>query len=90
MSKELEEEGFAPGGELHFSGNGLIGWVTSQDIEGHAADDRKVFRGVILAAASVVLVENYIELPVEVILDTPMRPGDFETRAGESRLESAT
>jgi hypothetical protein len=23
-------------------------------------------------------VEDYIELPVEVIFDTPMRPGDFQ------------
>src|SRR5262245_58872518 len=40
MSKELEEEGLAPSGEFHFSGNGLVRRVVAQDVESHSPYDR--------------------------------------------------
>ena len=79
MRKELEEEVLSPSSEFHFSGWGSCVGVGSEDVEGHAAEDGKVLRRVVLAGAGVVLVEDDIEGPVTVVLDAPMGPHCFET-----------
>jgi hypothetical protein len=60
--------------------------VASQDIECDAANDRKVLRCVILASPGVVLVDDNVELPVEVILDTPMGLSDLQNPSGGELL----
>ena len=77
MSKELEEELFAPHSTSHFSADRVIGRVHSQDVLGKTADDGEVFRSVVLARASGVLVEYDIENPIQLVLDAPMGTHDF-------------
>ena len=64
MSKELEEEALIPRGELHFAPDGSIIGMSSQDVEGDAAQDGKVLRTVILSGAGVVFVKDHVEGPV--------------------------
>src|ERR1700741_819328 len=77
MSKELEEELFAPGSAAHLAADAVCGRMHSQDVLCKAADDGQVFRGVILARASSVLVEYDLQRPVQLVLDAPMRADDF-------------
>ena len=73
MSKELEEEVFAPRSELHFSGEGSSVGMGSQYVEGDASNDGKVLWSIILAGSRIVLVEDNVERPMEVIFDPPMQ-----------------
>src|SRR5262249_57223179 len=82
MSKELEEEWFAPCSKPHFPGNGLVSGMTPQDIEGNSTNDRKILWSVILARPSVVFVEDNIELPMQVIFHTPVSTRDFKNPGG--------
>ena len=77
MSKDFEEEVFAPHGAAHFSADGSVGGMHSQDVVSKAADDGEVFRSVILAGARGVLVEYDIEYPMQLVLDAPMRAHDL-------------
>lgn len=70
MSKELEEEVFAPGGAAHFTADRVIGRMHSQGVLGETADDRKVFRSVVFSGARRILIEYDIENPVQLVLDT--------------------
>src|SRR5215207_6032727 len=58
MSKEAEEVLLLPFRLSHFAGGGSFVRVGVEDVEGEASDDGKVFGGVILAGAGVVLVED--------------------------------
>src|SRR5215204_6373677 len=78
MSKEAEEVLLLPFRLSHFAGGGSFVRVGVEDVEGEASDDGKVFGGVILAGAGVVLVEDDVEGPVQVVLDRPMRPDGVE------------
>src|SRR4029077_8251276 len=78
MSKEVEEELLLPCSEFHFAPYGSIIGVRPQDVERDAAHDAKIFRSVILARAGVVLVEDDIERPVQVIFYAPIRARHFE------------
>src|SRR5260370_37628376 len=86
MRKELEEELGFPWGEVHFAGDGGIIRMRPQDVERDTAQDRKVFWAVILACSGVVLVEDDIELPMELIFYAPMRARDFEHAFGRKAL----
>ena len=77
MSKDFEEEVFAPRSATHFSANRVIGRMHSQDVLGKTADDGEVFRPVVFAGASGVLVEHNVEDPVQLVLDAPMSTHDF-------------
>src|SRR5215203_6703502 len=81
MSKEAEEVLLLPFRLSHFAGGGSFVRVGVEDVEGEASDDGKVFGGVILAGAGVVLVEDDVEGPVQVVLDRPMRPDGVEELA---------
>jgi hypothetical protein len=77
MSKEFEEEVFAPHCAAHFTADGSVCGMHSQDVVGEAADDGEVFRSVILAGACVVLVEYDVENPMQLVLDAPMCAHDL-------------
>src|SRR5450631_3771391 len=82
MSKEFEEELFFPSGELHLAGNGTIIGMGPQDVERNAAQDGKILWAVVLARSCIVLVEDDIELPVQLVFYAPVRARDFEHAAG--------
>src|SRR5208283_4588997 len=64
MSKEFEEELFAPSGEFHFSCDGAFVWVGVQDVDSHSSDDGEVLWRVVLARSRVILVEDHVERPM--------------------------
>ena len=77
MSKDFEEEVFAPRSTTHFATNRVIGRMHSQDVLGEAPDNREVFRPVILARSSGVLVEYDIKRPMQPVLDVPVGTHHF-------------
>jgi hypothetical protein len=77
MSKEFEEF-FAPCSEFHFSCGGSFIWMCVENIERHPADERQVFRRMVLAAPGIVFEEHHVKLPMEVVFYTPMCPDDFQ------------
>src|SRR6516162_9756964 len=86
ISKELEEEGLAPSSELHFAPDGFFGGVVAQNVESYSTNDTKILWRVILARSRVIFVEDNVELPMQVIFHTPMRPRDFENPHGREPL----
>src|SRR3984957_13223694 len=82
MSKEFEEELFFPSGKLHLAGDGAIIGMRAQDVERNAAQDGKILWAVVLAGPRVVLVEDDIEPPVQLIFYAPVRTRDLEQTAG--------
>ena len=73
MNKEVEEELFTPGGELHFSCWRAFIWMGGQCVESDAADDRQILWGVVFSRSGVVFVKNDIERPVTIIFDAPVQ-----------------
>src|SRR5271166_111497 len=86
MSKEFEEEVLSPGCEPHFSGDRAGIGMRTQDVEAHSSDNPKILWSVILAGSGIVLVEDDIELPMELVLDTPMHARYIEHPAGRETL----
>jgi hypothetical protein len=86
MSKEIVEEIFVPGGELHLSDGGAVVWVGAQDVEGLSPDDGQVLWPVIFAGSDVVLMENDVEWPVQIVFHAPMRALDLEHAFGREAL----
>ena len=82
MSKELVEELLFPSSELHFACDRTSIWVGAQDVEGDAAQEGKILRAVILAGARIVLVEDDIELPVQLIFHAPVRARHLQQAFG--------
>src|SRR5205807_7179097 len=82
MSKELIEELVFPSSELHFACDRASIWVGAQDVEGDAAQEGKILRAVILAGARIVLVEDDIELPVQLIFHAPVRARHLQQAFG--------
>src|SRR3984893_17892453 len=82
ISKEVEEKLFFPRSELHFASCGSFIGGSAQDVERHAAQDSKILRRVILTGSSIVLVEDDVERPVQLIFYAPMRPRHFEHALG--------
>src|SRR5258707_12910307 len=82
MSKEVEEELLFPSSEVHFSAYRSIIGVCPQDVDRDSAYDGKILWPVILAGPSVVLVEDNVERPMQLIFDGPMRPEHFEHTFG--------
>src|SRR5260221_392714 len=76
MSKEIEEEFFAPVCFSHFACEGLVEGMGTQDVVSEASDDGEIFRRVVLARAGVVFVEDNIERPMELVFDAPVRADD--------------
>jgi hypothetical protein len=61
-----------------FAPQGDFGFITFEDVEGRMTEDGKIEGREILAAAATILVKGYIQLPMKVVLDTPMRPRSRE------------
>src|SRR6266446_7452813 len=78
MSKEFEEELLFPCSELHFAPDGSIIGVSPQDVERDAAQDGKILRPVILARSGIILVEDNVEPPVQLVFYAPVHARDFE------------
>ena len=76
MSKEFEEEFFAPICTPHFACERLVERVCIQDVVCEASDDGEIFRGVVFAGSGIVFVENHIERPMELVFDAPMGADD--------------
>ena len=58
---------FELGGERSFAG------IAASDVEGSAAEDGDVGGAVVAAVARGVLAQGHIELPVQPVLDVPVR-----------------
>jgi hypothetical protein len=85
VSKEFVEEFFAPCGELHFAGEGPGVGVGAQDVAGHSTDHGEILWAIILAGSRVVLVEDDIERPVQMVVS---RPEGFRLRPLSERCGS--
>lgn len=83
VAKDLEEEGIVPSGalELEAQRGGCVG-VGSGDIEGKAPEHGKVGRGVVLAVAGQILVEDDVERPMQAVFDGPMCTDDTQNLLG--------
>src|SRR3982074_3743689 len=83
VAKELEGKGIVPSGALEFEtqGGGCIG-VGSGDIEGKTSEYGKVGRGVVLAVAGQILVEDDVERPMQAVFDGPMCTDDTQNILG--------
>src|SRR5271157_5194170 len=86
MSKEFVEEIFVPGGELHLAGGRAGVGVGAQDVEGLSPDDGEVLWPVIFAGSGVVLMENDVERPVQIVFHAPMRALDLKHAFGREAL----
>src|SRR5712691_922473 len=86
MSKEFEEELLLPCGEFHFASYGSIIGMSLQDVERDAAHDGKILWPVILARSGIILVEDNVEPPVQLVFYAPMRARDFERASGRQPL----
>src|SRR5229473_433695 len=82
MSKEVEEEVLSPSSEVHFSAYRSIIGVCPQDVDRDSAYDCKILWPVILAGPGVVLIEDNVERPMQLIFDGPMCPEHFEHALG--------
>ena len=77
MSKEFEEEVFAPYSELHFAGDGSFVGVSLQDIESHAPDEGQVLGSMVFTGSGIIFMEDDIESSMKMIFDAPMCPHRF-------------
>src|SRR5260364_175198 len=82
MGQDGEKEVVAPSCLEHFVAGSRWTWRGLQGVDGELADDGKVLRGVVLAAAASVLVEQNVENPVQVVLDAPVGADDVEQLLG--------
>lgn len=78
MAEHGEEEGVVPSGALELLLHGALGGMVSCNVEGELSEQGEVLRGVVLAAAGAVFVEDDVEHPVELVPDGPVGPGDVE------------
>src|SRR5690606_12155535 len=67
MSKEFEEEVFAPVCAAHFLCDGLVDGMRAQDVLCQPADDGEVLRGVVLSGTRLILAEHHVEAPVQLV-----------------------
>ena len=83
VTKEFEKEGIVPSGalELEPQESCCIG-VSSSDIEGKTSEYGKVGRGVVLAIAGQILVEDDVERPMQAVFDGPMSTDDPQNILG--------
>src|SRR5262249_20897007 len=86
MSKEVEEELLFPSSEVHFSPERSIIGVRPQDVDRDSADDGKILWPVIFTGSGIIFVEDYVEWPMELIFDAPVRAGDLEHALGRQRF----
>src|ERR1700722_12665888 len=82
MSKELQEEVLFPSCDLHFAAHRAIIGMCPQDVERDAAHNGKILRPIVLACSCVVLVEDDVELPMQLIFYAPVGARDLEHAAG--------
>src|SRR4029079_3034071 len=85
MGERGEKEIVIPLGLEHFEANARRTRCGLQGIEGPLADQGEVFRSMVLAAAAGVLVEQNVENPVKVVLDTPVSARDLEQLPGRQQ-----
>ena len=85
MAEGGEKEVVIPSGLEHFVADARRTRCGLQGVEGQLTNEGEIFRGMILAAAAGVLVEQNVENPVKVVLDAPVDAHDLE-QAGASLL----
>src|ERR1700752_3625079 len=73
MSKELVEVSSAQPCEVHFSSDRALVRVSPQDVERDATQQREVLGSVVFPCSRCVLIEAHIQLPMQLVLDAPMR-----------------
>src|SRR3954468_1235431 len=78
MSKELVEVRPAQPCEVHFASDRSFIWVGTQDIERDATDQREVLWCVVFTCSGCVLVEADVQVPMQLVLDAPMRAHQLE------------
>src|SRR3954447_16216403 len=78
MSKELVEVRPAQPCEVHFASDRSFVWVGTQDIERDATDQREVLWCVVFTCSGCVLVEADVQVPMQLVLDAPMRAHQLE------------
>jgi hypothetical protein len=71
ITKQLLEECFAPDGHPHLACDGSFVGVSPQHVERHAADHREIAGRMILSRAGIILVEDHIEVPMQVVVSRP-------------------
>src|SRR3954471_6244894 len=77
MGEESDEAPLVPPCFPHFAGDRLVERAGAEDVVGKPSDDGKVLRSVVLAGAGVVLVEDHVEGPMELVFDAPVGPHDL-------------
>src|SRR5215471_8641628 len=82
MSKEVEEELSFPSSEVHFSADRTIIGVRLQDVDRDSAYDSKILWPVIFAGPGVVLAEDDVERPMQLIFHAPVCAGDLQHADG--------
>jgi hypothetical protein len=89
MSKEFEEEFFLRRGEFHFARERSLIRMRPQDAERHPPDNGEILRRVVLARSGVVLVEDHVERPMEVVFDAQCSRRIAINLRGVKRLDTA-
>src|SRR3954469_10182966 len=64
--------------EVHFASDRSFIWVGTQDVERDATDQREGLWCVVFACSGSVLIEADVQVPMQLILDPPMRPNRLE------------
>src|SRR4051794_34120319 len=78
ISKEFVEVSPAQPCEVHFASDRSFIWVGTQDVERDATDQREVLWCVVFACSGCVLIEADVQVPMQLILDAPMRTHQLE------------
>src|SRR6476661_6572485 len=73
ISKELVEVSSAQPCEVHFSSDRALVRVSPQDVERDVTQQREVLGSVVFPCSRCVLIEAHIQLPMQLVLDAPMR-----------------
>src|SRR5437773_12582750 len=78
LGEHRGEEGIVPPCAFDFAAYGRGARMRAESIECQLAQNGEVLRSVVLAVAGAVLVEDDVEDPVQLVLDTPMGAGDCQ------------
>src|SRR5881392_1040502 len=76
LGEHRGEEGIVPPCAFDFAAYGRGARMRAESIECQLAQNGEVLRSVVLAVAGAVLVEDDVEDPVQLVLDTPVGAGD--------------
>lgn len=78
MTEDLHDEDFVPAGALDLEVDGLAVGVSSQHVEGKAAENGEIVRGIVLAGTVAVLGKMDVEHPMKPVLNGPVTAGNVE------------